>query len=268
MGAPPGHVAVIGASGKTGRAISAALTQRGCAVVSVGRAAWPRLPEVLAGCDAVSVVAPNLHPDEPAFVGEVLAAAEVAGVERVVYHSVAAPYAPSMPHHLGKARAEDAVRRSASAWTILQPCAYVQNFLPALRSGAATLAVPYDVRRRFGLVDLADIAEATATVLLGEGHIGATYELGGPVPASVADVAAAASGVLGRRVTAVRIDPEAWATSEGAALDPRERTWLTAMFRYYDEHGLPAGGRVLRDLLGAPATSLSHTLRRELTGPG
>jgi uncharacterized protein YbjT (DUF2867 family) len=240
---PVPRIAVVGASGKTGRAISEALSARGATAVPVGRAAWARLPEVLAGCEAVSVVVPNLYADEPAFVGEVLAAAQTAGVDRVVYHSVAAPYAPEMPHHLGKARSEDLVRRSAPAWTILQPCAYVQNLVPPLLSGSPTLDVPYDVHRPFGLVDLLDVASATASVLLDHSHCGATYELGGPFPVSVADAAAAAGDLLGRPVTAVRVDPHTWATGPGATLPPREREWLLAMFGYYDRHGLPAGGR-------------------------
>jgi hypothetical protein len=36
------------------------------------------------------------------------------------------------------------------------------------------------------------------------------------------------------------------------------------MYAYYDRHGLPAGGRVLRDLLGRQSTSLRETLTREL----
>ena len=186
------RVAVLGGSGKTGRAIAAALESRAASVTSVGRREWGDLVGVLRGCDAVSVIAPNFHPDEPAYVAEVLAAVEAAGVTRLVYHSVATPYAPAMPHHLGKARSEDLVRRSPTAWTVLQPCAYVQNLVPALRSAGSLLEVPYAVDRPFGLVDLHDVAEATARVLLDDGHVGATYELGGPTLVTVADVAHAA----------------------------------------------------------------------------
>ena len=66
---------------------------------------------------------------------------------------------------------------------------------------------------------------------------------------------------------ATRLDPEPWASGPGAALDPRERAWLLAMFEYYDRHGLPAGGRVLGDLLGGRSTSLPETLTRELAVP-
>jgi uncharacterized protein YbjT (DUF2867 family) len=259
------RVAVVGASGKTGRAVAAALARRGAEPVPIGRAQWGDLAGAMRGCDAVHVIAPNMHEDEPAFAAEVLAAARGAGVTRVSHHSVAAPYAPSMPHHLGKARTEDLVRRTTERWTILQPCAYVQNFVPALRSGSGTLEVAYRVDRPFGLVDLDDVAEATATVLLEPGHEGATYELGGPAPVTVEDVAATAGEVLGRRIEAVRVDPVSWAEGPGAGLDPRVREWLLAMFAYYDGCGLPTGPVPLGALLGRPPTALADTLRAALS---
>jgi uncharacterized protein YbjT (DUF2867 family) len=261
-------VAVVGASGKTGRAVTAALKSKGESVRPVGRRDWPRLADAFAGCRAISVIAPNLHHDEPALVREVLDAARSSGVDRVVYHSVAAPFAPSLPHHMGKARAEDDVRRSGTDWTILQPCAYLQNFVPALLSDGPALRVPYDVHRLFGFVDLADVADATAAVLLDDGHVGATYELGGPRLVSVADIARAASTVLACEVTACRIAPQEWAGAAGASLAQRERDWLVAMFAYYDHHGLPASSLTLRALLAADVHSLEQTLFRELPGRG
>lgn len=261
------RIAVVGASGKTGRAVTAALAARGAEIVRIGRADWPRLADRLAGCAAVHLIAPNLHADEPGFVGEVLAAARLGGVPRVVYHSVASPYAPDMPHHLAKAWGEDAVRRSGLAWTILQPCAYVQNFVPELAAGGE-LVVPYALDRPFGLVDLADVGEASATVLLDEGHVGATYELGGPSLVDVEDVAAAAGRVLGRPVRARRTSPEEWVATIGVDLDPRERDLLVAMFCYYDRRGLPAGGLVLGALLGRAPHRLVDVLARELPRVG
>jgi len=91
------RVAVVGGHGKTGRAVGAALARRGHEAVPLGRADWPTLAEAMAGCAAAYLIAPNLHPDEPAYVGAALEAARAAGVERVVLHSVASPYAPTMP---------------------------------------------------------------------------------------------------------------------------------------------------------------------------
>ncbi len=251
---------VLAGRGKTGRALARALESHGAQARALGSADLERLEEALSGLAALHLMAPNLHPAEPDLVGDVLTAARAAGVERVVYHSVAAPYAPSMPHHLGKARGEDLVRRSGLDWTILQPCAYVQNLLPGLREDEPAVRVPYDPDRLFGLADLDDVAEAAARALLDDGHTGATYELGGPRLVSARDVAQAASAVLGRAVPVLRVAPE-----EAAATAPEhERAWLRAMFEHYDRHGLPAGGLVLQALLGHSSTTLEQTLAREL----
>lgn len=261
-------VVVLAGRGKTGRAVGAALARRGVPATSVGRAEWPGLGQALRGARAAYVIAPNLHPDEPAYVGEVVAAARTTGLRRLVLHSVAAPYAPAMPHHLGKARAEDLVRRSGLDWTVLQPCAYVQNLVPGLRADPPALRLPYSVDARFGLVDLEDVGEAAATIVLDDGHVGATYELGGPALVSVGDVARAAEQVLGRPVRAERVAPEEWARTDGAALPSHERDWLRRMFGYYDVHGLPAGPLPLAAVLGRSATPLPDTLRRELSPQG
>jgi uncharacterized protein YbjT (DUF2867 family) len=253
-------VAVLGGNGKTGRAVCAALRRKGVQPRPVGRAEADRLEEVLAGCASAYLMAPNMHFDEPAFVDRALTACRSAGVPRVVHHSVASPYAPAMPHHLGKAVAEDHVRRSGLDWSVLQPCAYVQNFVPALRAEPPALRVPYDVDAPFGLVDLQDVAEAAATVLVGAEHTGATFELGGPALVGVRQVAEAAAQVLGRAVPAVRIP----AAELSADVDERSRQWLSAMFGYYDRHGLPTGPLPLRTLLGREPLGVLAVLHREL----
>lgn len=262
------RVAVVGGNGKTGRAVSKALQARAITVSPIGRAELPNLADALRDTDAVYLIAPNMYEDEPGLVDRVVEAAHAAGVRRLGYHSVAAPYAPAMPHHLGKAVGEDHVRRSGLDWTILQPCAYVQNFVPALRSPDPVLRVAYSPRSAFGLVDLVDVAEVAAAVLSSPGHVGATYELGGPAAVSVEDVAAAAVDVLGSPVRVQQIAVDEWVSSDGAQLEPRVREWLVAMFDYYDAHGLPTGPLPLTALLGRSPTSLHETLRRELAAGG
>ena len=221
------RVAVVGGHGKTGRAVAAGLVARGATAVPLGRTDWADLGTAVAGCDAAYVIAPNLHPDEPSYVTHALAALQRAGVGRVVHHSVAAPYAPAMPHHLGKARSEDVVRRSGLDWTILQPGAYLQNL-----DLAKAIEVPYSPDARFGFLDLADLGRAAAVVLTEPGHVGATYELASRV-ATVRELADEAG------VTVTQVP------------DPGHHPWLSAMFAYYDAHGLLVGTRVLDCLLGA-----------------
>lgn len=258
-------VAVVGGNGKTGRAVCAALELRGVTVTPLGRRHAGDLPRALAGADALYLIAPNMHDDEPAFVHGVLDAARSVGVRRIAYHSVTAPYVPAMPHHLGKAESENVVRMGPLDWTILQPCAYVQNFVPALRADAPTLRIAYSTETLFGLVDLSDVAEAATAVLCSDEHIGATYELGGPTLVSVDDVARAAGDVLGRTVPVDRVSLPEWRGDDGAALDPRVRDWLAAMFAYYDEFGLPTGPTPLSALLGRRPTSVESALERELS---
>ena len=225
------RIAVVGGHGKTGRAVAAALAARGIDVVATGRAEWRDLRAVVGGCAAAYVIAPNLHPDEPRYVVTAVSALEDAGVRRVVHPPVAAPYVPPMPHHLGKAAAEDVVRRSGLDWTILQPGAYLQN-LDLTR----TVRLPYRADAPFGFADLRDVAEAAAVVLTEPRHEGATYELA-TRQATVAQLAAEAGvDVVVERPT--------------GAPATREEEWLRAMFAYYDAHGLPVGTRVLSMLLG------------------
>src|SRR5262245_26811935 len=186
----------------------------------------------MAGCAAAYLVAPNFHDDEPAYVAAALAACRAAGVGRVGYHSVASPYAPAMAHHVGKAMSEDLVRRSGLAWTVLQPGVYLQNF-----DLSRPVRVPYDVHAPFGFLDLADLGAAAATVLLEDGHAGATYELASRT-GSVADLATEAGTTAERGPVG---DPP--------GLSVLQLEWLHAMFGYYDEHGLPAGTLPLRALL-------------------
>ena len=220
------RIAVVGGHGKTGRAVCGALAARGAEGVPLGRADWGDLAGAMSGCSAVYLIAPNLHPAEPAYVEQVLDAVKAAGIGRVVYHSVASPYVPAMPHHLGKAMAEDIVRRSGLEWTILQPGPYLQNL-----DLSGPVSVPYSVDVRFGFLDLADLGRAAAVVLTEPGHGGATYELATRV-ATVRELADEA-GVPVRRV-----------------VDPGTHPWLSAMFAYYDDHGLPVGTHVLDMLLG------------------
>ncbi|MDP9824246.1 SDR family oxidoreductase [Nocardioides massiliensis] len=258
------EIAVVGGRGKSGRAVIESIRARGASARPVGRAELRDPVAAFRGADAVYLMAPNMHPDEPGLVRALLAAAHDAGVPRVVHHSVAAPYLPEMPHHLGKAEAERLVRASGLNWVILQPCAYVQNFLGQLVGSAPELVVAYDPDRPFGLVDLADVGEVAAAALLGEVPSGSTLELGGPDLVSVRDVARVAEVVLGRDVGVRRTSLQEWAAGPGAGLDPRERDWLMAMFASYDAQGLAAGPLGVQAVLGRVPTPLALVLEREL----
>ncbi|MGC0416157.1 SDR family oxidoreductase [Embleya sp. AB8] len=282
-------IVITGAAGKTGRALTWALAERGARVRAfvrrpeqvaaalaagaseavVGDVGEPAdLAEGLRGCAAIYHIAPNVHPDEPAIGRAVIAAARREGVERFVFHSVLRPQLRAMPHHEAKARVEEALFESGLAVTVLQPGPYQQNTLDAREAivRIGDYAVPYRVDAPFAAVDLRDVAQAAAVVLCEDGHADAVYELAGPEPLTPRRIAADLALVLDRPVTARRIDPGEWCERaragglSGYALDT-----LTAMFAYYDRHGLTGNPRTLAMLLDRPPTRFADFARREFT---
>ena len=278
-------VAVMGAAGKTGRAVTRALAARGVAVralvrrpeqqavalaegareVVVGDLHDPAtLAAGLAGAQAVYHLCPNMHPDEVPLGQAVSAAAQAAGVQHFVYHSVLHPQTEDMPHHWRKLRVEELLFKTGLNVTILQPTAYMQNLLAgwAAISGEGVHRSPYAPTSRISLVDLRDVAEAAARVLTEPGHAGATYELVGTPGLSQTQVAETLGEALGRPVRTETVDRAAWsATAEQNGLSAEARATLLQMFEYYERYGLCGSPRALTGLLGRAPTSLAAFAR-------
>jgi len=279
-------VLVTGASGKTGRAIIRALTCRGETV----RALVHRPKQATAlqelgaqevvvsdlrdlttmmsaarGVQAIYHICPNVHPDEVAVGENVITAAQAAGVERLVYHSVLHPQTEAMPHHWRKLRVEEKLFKSGRAYTILQPAAYMQNVLAYWKQivEQGVYPVPYSVSARLSMVDLDDVAEAAAIVLTEPGHIGATYELTGPESLSQAEVAAILSQQLGRPVRAQTVPLDEWERkARDSGMSDYAIETLLKMFRYYDSFGLCGNPNILTWLLRRPATTFAAFVAR------
>ena len=277
-----GPVLVVGAAGKTGLAITRALTARGIPVRALVRSdqgarrarsagaievatadlgTGEGLHGAVSGVSAVYHLAPNVHPDEVGIAARVVAAAGAAGVTRLVLHSVLHPHERAMPHHWRKAQAEELVRAQVPSWTVLQPAAYLQNLLPAALEGR--IAVPYSPDAPFTFVDLEDVAQVAARVVAEPGHERAAYELAGDLT-TVRGLAQSATAVLGRQVRVERTDPGEWAGSAGAGLPEQARADLLAMFAAYDARGLAGNATVLTHLLGRPPATWEQVLRREV----
>lgn len=262
------EVLVIGAAGKTGRAVTRALVRRGVGVraavrpgstspvyaaeqvhvVPLDLATGDGLAVALSGVTGVYHLAPNVHPDEVAMAELVADGAVAEGVSRFVFHSVLHPDDASMPHHLRKGEAEKVIRARLETATILRPAAYAQNLEDAARGG--TIEVPYSLDTPFTNVDLDDIAEVAALVLTEDGHAGATYELTGPESLTVREMAEVAADALGHPVAAMTQPLNAWIAGPGAGLSEQARDDLVSMFRSYDRDGLVGDPAMLRGLLG------------------
>ncbi len=274
-------VLVVGATGKTGRAVCAALVAAGVpvrAAVRAGRepaapagttpvvvdlAAGQGLAAALDGARSAYHLAPNMHPDEVGIAARVATAASDVGLERLVFHSVLHPDDARMPHHLRKAEAEAMLRGAlGERLTVLRPAAYHQNLVAQALAGM--LRVPYSVDAPFTNVDLADVADVAADALLGA-HAGLTLDLAGPEVLTTSQLAEQAAAVLRREVSSERVSVQQWRAGPGAGLGEQARDDLTAMFAAYDDSGLTGDPTVLPGVLGHAATTWVTCLSKVTT---
>ena len=274
-------ILVTGAGGKTGKAVIKALVARGAAVrafvrnptheavlttvgvdeVVVGTMDDPdAVARAVRGVEAIYHICPNVSPHEAIFARVLIAAATAAVVPRLVYHSVLHPQIEAMPHHWAKLRVEEMLFGSSLDITMLQPTAYMQNSLAQwdLMTREGVYRVPYPIETRLSLVDLDDVAEVAAKMLLDADHAGATYELVGTPPLSQIDIAATFGRALKKTVLAEAESIESWDRRvRSAGLDDHARETLTRMFQAYARDGLKGNPNVLGWLLGRPPNSLA-----------
>ena len=281
-------ILVTGAAGKTGRAVINALAEQGERVRAlVHRPEQSQIvhasgaeesfigdmtqrstfDDAVKGIRAIYHICPNVSPDEVEIGRAAIAACLENGVRRFVYHSVLHPQTREMPHHWAKLQVEELILQSGLSYSILQPSAYMQNIQNGwqrILEGGIFL-VPYPIETRVCVVDLLDVAQAAATVLGGDEHVGAIYELAGPENLSQTEVAATLSVELGHDVVVLEETLEGWKTRmKASGLGEYQLSSLVKMFEYYAEYGFRGSPVVLKHLLEREPTSFRSFLRRRL----
>ncbi|MFQ5526092.1 MAG: NmrA family NAD(P)-binding protein [Thermoanaerobaculia bacterium] len=221
--------------------------------------------DAIRGAQSIYHICPNVHPQEVEIGDRLVEVAADAGIEHFVFHSVLHPQTRAMPHHWNKLRVEERLFESALEFTIIQPAPYMQNVLgqwPAIVDDGV-YEIPYDASTRFAMVDLDDVAEVAARVLIENGHRGAIYELAASELLTQAEVARVIGGVLGREIAVETIDRSTWADrARATGMGDFQVETLLAMFRYYERFGMAGNPRVLTSLLGRQPTSFSQFLGR------
>jgi NAD(P)H dehydrogenase (quinone) len=277
-------ILITGASGKTGRTVLGALVARGEKVrvlahtsgqadQLIGLGACESLfgdmrdasliSQAVKGVDKVYHICPNVSPDEFNIGMEFIAAAKAAEIRHFVYHSVMHPQVEAMPHHWQKMRVEEVIFASGLPFTILQPSAYMQNILAGWQDILQTgvYSVPYSVDSRISVVDLMDVGDAAAKVLLETGFENSILECGGPQILSQKEVADVITKVTGIPVRADKLDPRIWEMkARQSGMNNYQVDCLIRMFEYYDENGLVGNSHVLESVIGKPARTLHEFL--------
>ncbi|WP_308312545.1 NAD(P)H-binding protein [Streptomyces sp. ISL-11] len=251
-------ILVLGATGKTGRRVTARLREAGRDVRPASRSGGTRFDwgdestwaAALTGAQAVYLVPPTLPSQAQQVVPSFVKRAVSAGVRRLVLLSARGIDAAGDEKLL---TSERTVRESGAQWTIVRPAWFAQNFseaffLPQILGGV--LAVPAGEGRE-PFVDVDDIADVAVAALTGDGHHGKIYELSGPEALSFAEAAARIGAATGREIRFVDLDSDSFLKGSADAGVPDEHAAILlglfqAIRNGWDAH-LSTG---VRDALG------------------
>ena len=257
-GTPPAQIVA------TGRDVDklADLAQSGVTVRRADFADPITLDEAFAGAEAMVLVSTTTVGERFDNHRNAIDAARRAGVSRIVYTSIVNASTARMTLADEHRRTEDYLRDSGSAFVILRNGWYLENYtdqLPMITQYHALLGSAHD-----GLVSAAsrrDYAAAAAAVLTQDGHLGATYELGG-TPFTLTELAATISDVLGTRIAYQDMSVADYTSALTAAGLPPEMAAAVADA----DAGLARGELFtasddLVKLIGRPATTAHEAVR-------
>lgn len=227
-------IVITGANGQLGRSVAAALAERvspsevtlatrdpgkiadlaakGFKVAEADFDKPKTLERAFANADTVLVIsgdAPNeirIRQHRTA-----IDAAKRAGVGRLVYTSFTHASPESrFPFAWIHADSEAYLKASGLPYTILRNNLYAENVNLAAARATGKLAMP-GIAGKVAYITRADIAAATAAVLIGNGHAGKSYELTGPEAPSLVEIAATLSEAWGKPVEAVELSADDFA---------------------------------------------------------
>lgn len=279
-------ILVTGASGKTGRTITSALSAHGMDVRAIVRKNnqvdqlkklgakevivadlldSEKMDEVFFGTTAIYHICPNMHPQEEEIGQLMIRSAQKNHLKHFVYHSVLHPQVEAMPHHWKKMRVEDQIFKIKMPFTILQPAAYMQNVLGYLDDMLKTseYRIPYSTSSRTSMIDLNDLAEVVVKVLSEPGHENAIYELASSEAFSALDVATVVASVTGKLILAGTLDRANWEKdARKAGMSDYAVDTLLKMFQYYEENDFIGNSNQLTWLLGRKPNSFKQFFRQ------
>lgn len=189
-------------------------------------------------------------------------AAVDAGAQRILYtstHGTAfdTPYPPLAIH----AATEQHLEASGVAWTALRNGFYGDPAqLLGAWQGSGVIAMPAD--GPFSWVDRRDAAQAAAAILTADEPFDGPVDLTLPEPVTLADFAAAASEITGRRIDRVVVDDETWVSDATSSGMPEAVARFTlSMFQATRSGHFSGSDPMLSRLLGRRPRSVADQLK-------
>ena len=162
-------------------------------------------------------------------------------LKHIVYHSVfRVEHFKDVPHFASKLAIENALREFEVPFTVIRPNYFIQNdatLKDALMAGVYPMPLG---NVGISVVDIRDIAEVTAIVLISEEHNGKTHNLNGPETISGPKAASIWSQLLGKDIRYAGDDMDAFEEQ----MRKRAPSWsafdIRMMFQGYLERGFVA----------------------------
>ena len=274
-------IAISAATGQLGRLALAALKARGATAIALARnparaadlgvpvrAFDYAAPDVaaLGGVSTLVLISSNDFTDRAGQHRKALAAAQTAGVSRVIYTSILNGAANPMLLAQDHIATEAALQAIGIPATILRNGWYTENFTGALAAAVQHGAILGAAGEgRVSSAARKDFAEAIAVTALDSAHVGKTYELAGDTAHTGAELAAAVSQAAGKPVGYVSL-PEAdyaqallgFGLPEGFARILADSDAGAALGALFDD------SRTLSRLIGRPTTPIAETIAAAL----
>ncbi|WP_062297690.1 NAD(P)H-binding protein [Demequina maris] len=275
--------AVTGASGHLGRLIVESLLARGASpadVVAIARTTAKvedlaargvtvrfgdytdpaSLDAALAGVDRLALVSGSEVGQRAVQHANVIAAAERAGVARLVYTSILGADTTSNPLAAEHLATEHALAASSIPATILRNGWYLENYTGQLATYAETGTVLGATGgATIAAAARADYAEAAAVALLQDAE-GDVYELGG-TRFTLTDLAAEAATATGAEIAHSDVSVERLAsTFEEVGMEPGVAAFWAAIDGSIAKGELDTDSTALADLIGRPTTPLADAV--------
>lgn len=278
-------IAVTGATGQLGRLVVARLKTKlpaaqivalvrtpakaadlGIAARAADYASPETLAGALAGIETLLLISSSEVGQRAVQHRNVIAAAQAAGVKRIVYTSLLHAETSALSLAVEHRDTESVLCASGIAFTVLRNGWYTENHTASVKAALAGGAVIGSAGEgRFSSAARADLADAAVAVLTSAGHDGKIYELAGDESYTLAELAAEISRQTGNTIPYKNLPEADYAAALAGfglpeALAKAIAGWDVAASRgaLFDD------GRQLSRLIGRPTTPLAAAVAAAL----